>query len=57
VLCFLSAGLSIYISYTARDFNTALTEKNQEGFYAGILKFVFGPGRPGVVKRPSRFPM
>ena len=39
-LCLLSAALSVYISYTARDFNSALTEKDTDGFYSGILKFV-----------------
>ena len=32
---------TVYISYTARDFNSALTEKDTHGFYSGLLKFVF----------------
>lgn len=39
-LCLCSAGLSIWISYVSRDFQSALSDKNQEGFYSGIAKFV-----------------
>eukprot|EP01049_Picozoa_sp_SAG25_P006813 SAG25_NODE_531_length_7152_cov_5.755707_9_plen_427_part_00 len=40
VLCLMSSALSIWISYVSRDFQSALSKKDAEGFYLGIAKFV-----------------
>lgn len=40
VLCGTSTGLFVIISYTQRDFSTALSKKDKDGFYVAIWKFI-----------------
>lgn len=40
MLCALCAGMLVLLSYVQRDFSTALSKKDIEGFYEAIWKFV-----------------
>ena len=39
--CALTTGLSVVFSYAQRDMSTALSNKDQDGFYDAIKRYIF----------------
>ncbi|KAL3687738.1 hypothetical protein R1sor_014047 [Riccia sorocarpa] len=39
-LCAICAGMFVIFSYIQRDFSTAISEKNVEGFHGAVLRFI-----------------